>query len=287
MLFALLVETSRQVGATGKRLEKTRLIADLLRQSTPDEAETAVAFLSGGTRQGRIGIGHATLATASATPVEAAGLQVMEVDAALFELTHISGAGSEGRRRDLLNHLLARGTTGEQHFLKRLLLGELRQGAMEGIMLDGLAQAAHLPAQRIRRAAMMAGGVSAVARAVLEKGEAGLAQYDIQLFRPIQPMLAGSAEDVGCALEELGEAALEYKFDGARIQVHKSGNDVLIYTRQLNDVSAAVPEVVEAVRALPVRGTDSGRRNNQPCGRRPAAAVPGDDAPIRTQAGCR
>lgn len=253
MLFGALVATSNRIAATTKRLEKISLIAELLRQVSPEEAEIAVAFLSGTTRQGRIGIGYSTLAETSADPVTQSGLELVDVDRALSELMSVSGAGSARRRSELLNSLFSRATEDERHFLKRLLVGELRQGALEGIMLEGLAQSAHLPADRVRRAAMMAGGVAAIAHAVLAQGEAGLAQYDIQLFRPVQPMLAGSAEDVSCALEELGEAALEYKFDGARIQVHKSGDEVRIYTRQLNDVSPAVPEVVDAVRALPVR----------------------------------
>jgi DNA ligase 1 len=253
MLLAELVETSNRIASTSRRLEKTALLAGLLKQLTPEEVEIAVAFLSGGARQGRIGIGYATLRDAKAAPAEAPALQVLEVDRSLTELASVEGRGSEQRRRELLNRLLARATTGEQHFLVRLLMGELRQGALEGIMLDALAKASGLPLERIRRAAMLAGSATAIARPVMENGEAGLAQFDIQLFRPVQPMLAQTAEDVGSALEELGEAALEYKFDGARVQVHKSGDDVVVFSRRMNDVSAAVPEVVTAVRALPAR----------------------------------
>ncbi len=253
MLFERLVATSERIGSTSKRLLKTDLLADLLRQLHPDEVEMAVAFLSGSTRQGRIGIGYATLASSDVAPALVPTLELMEVDEALSALTTVSGAGSEARRRELLGQLFARATGEEQHFLKRLLVGELRQGALEGIMLDALAKAAGLPADRVRRAAMLAGGVAAIGRAVLSEGEKGLARYDLQLFCPVQPMLAGTADDVDLAMEELGEAALEFKFDGARVQVHKSGDDVIFYTRQLNDVTAAVPELVEAVRALPAR----------------------------------
>lgn len=253
MLFERLVATSERIGSTSKRLLKTDLLADLLRQLHPDEVETAVAFLSGSTRQGRIGIGYATLASSDVLPAAAPTLDLLEVDRILTELTQISGAGSEARRRELLGELFARATGSEQHFLKRLLVGELRQGALEGIMLDALAKAAGLSADRVRRAAMLAGGVAAIGRAVLSEGEKGLDRYDLQLFRPLQPMLAGTANDVDLAMAELGEAALEFKFDGARVQVHKSGNEVAIFTRQLNDVTTAVPELVEAVRALPVR----------------------------------
>src|SRR5205085_2048774 len=129
----------------------------------------------------------------------------------------------------------------------------LRQGALEGLMLDSLAKASGLRTERIRRAAMVAGGAAQIARTVLEEGEPGLSKFDIQLFRPVQPMLAQTAEDVTQALEELEEAALEYKFDGARVQAHKSGDDVIVFSRRSNDVTAAVPEIVEAVRGLPVK----------------------------------
>jgi DNA ligase 1 len=253
MLLGKLVETSNRIANTSRRLEKTALLAGLLQQLTPEEVEIAVAFLSGGARQGRIGIGYATLRESNAAPSEHSTLDLIEVDRTLTELAAVQGRGSEQRRRDLLNRLLARATRDEQQFLTRLLMGELRQGALEGIMLDALAKASGLPLERIRRAAMLAGSATAIARPVMESGEAGLAQFDIQLFRPVQPMLAQTAEDVGDALAELGEAALEYKFDGARVQVHKSRDDVAVFSRRMNDVSAAVPEVVAAVRALPVR----------------------------------
>lgn len=253
MLLALLVETSRRIRSTSKRLEKTDLLAGLLRQLSPDEVEIAVAYLSGYTRQGRIGIGYATLRGAVGTPAAIATLELSEVDRTLSEIEETSGPGSERRRREILGNLFIRSTSEEQEFLVRLLGGELRQGALEGIMLEGLAKASGVPSERIRRAAMMAGGAAAIARAVFERGEEGLTQFDIQLFRPVQPMLAGSADDVGQALDELDDASLEYKFDGARVQVHKSGDQVAVYTRQLNDVSSAVPEVVAAARALPAR----------------------------------
>jgi DNA ligase-1 len=147
--------------------------------------------------------------------------------------------------------LLTRATAAEQHFLTRLLHGELRQGALEGVMLEALAKASGVSAERIRRAVMLAGEMAGVARGVLESGAAGLDHYDVQLFRPVQPMLAQTSEDVAAALGEVGEAALEFKFDGARVQVHRSGDEVAVFSRRLNDVTAAVPEVVEAVRAMP------------------------------------
>lgn len=251
MLLAKVVETSRLIGATSKRLEKTELLAQLLRQLAPEEAEIVVAFLSGATRQGRIGVGYATLRAAIVPAAAEPTLQITGVDRALSDFAEVRGTGAEARRRDVLILLMSRATGAEQDFLSRLLTGELRQGALEGIMLDGLAKAAGLPADRVRRAAMMAGGIPTLARSVLEFGAAGLDNFELQLFRPAQPMLAQSAEDVNDAVTELGEAALEYKFDGARVQVHKSGDQVAVYSRNMNDVSAAIPEVVAAVRSLP------------------------------------
>ncbi len=252
MLLAEVVETSRRITATSKRLEKIDLLAGLLKRLNPEEIEVTVGFLSAAARQGRIGVGYATLQAALTTASEIPTLEILEVDHALDEFAAIRGPGSEVRKRELLRNLFGRANREEQTFLSGLLAGELRQGALEGIMLEALGKASGLGGDRIRRAAMMGGGSAAIARAVMEYGERGLAQFDIQLFRPIQPMLAQTAEDVSEALEELGgDAALEYKFDGARVQAHKSGNDVAIYSRGANDVSKAVPEIVQAVRALP------------------------------------
>lgn len=253
MLLARVVEVSRRVAATTKRLEKIDLLAGLLGELNPEEVEVVVPFLSGATRQGRIGIGYATIRNAMAPAAAAPTLSVLDIDHTLTEIASVQGPGSERDKRELLNRVFSRATEDEAQFLTGLLIGEIRQGALEGIMLEALSKAAQIPAARIRRAAMMAGGVAAIARPVLEKGEDGLSQFDVQLFRPVQPMLAQTAEDLNEALGELGEAALEYKFDGARVQAHKSGDHVVIYSRGSNDVSAAVPEVVEAVRTLPAK----------------------------------
>jgi DNA ligase-1 len=253
MLLAKVVETSRRVGETTKRIEKVNLLAGMLQQLHAAEIEIGVAFLSGSTRQGRIGIGYATLRDAITSAAENPSLELLDVDRALDGLAAVQGSGSEQRRRELLQIVLTRATREEQQFLTRLLLGELRQGALEGLMLDALAKASGLRAERIRRAAMMAGGAAQIARTVIEEGESGLSRFDIQLFRPVQPMLAQTAEDVKDALQELEEAALEYKFDGARVQAHKSGDDVIVFSRRSNDVTAAVPEIVQAVRVLPAK----------------------------------
>ncbi len=247
------VETSRRVADTTKRLEKIDLLARLIRQLAPEEIEVGVLFLSGQTRQGRTGIGYSTLRDARHSPATNPSLGILEVDAFLQSITQTSGSGSERRRLELLETMFARATEAEQKFLAGLLMGALRQGALEGVMAEAVAKAAGLVPERVRRAAMMAGDIARVARAALEQGEAGLAQYDVQLFRPIQPMLAQSADDVPEALASVGEAALEYKMDGARVQVHKSGDDVMVYSRSLKDVTPAVPEVVEVARALPAK----------------------------------
>ena len=253
MLLVRVVETSRRVAETTKRRDKIDALAELLRQTPPDEIPIIVPWLAGATRQGRIGIGYATIRDAMGASAAQATLEVADIDRMLEAFAGVQGAGSAARRREVLAAVFARATQAEQQFLTGLLMGELRQGALEGIMVEAVAKAAGLSTARVRQAVMMAGDIAPVARAVLERGEAGLSGYDLQLFRPVQPMLAQSADDVGEALEELGEAALEYKFDGARVQVHRSGDDVVVFSRRLNDVTLAVPEIVDAVRALSAR----------------------------------
>ena len=252
-----LVVVSNTVGSTASRLRKVDLLADLLRRAEPDEITIAIGFLTGWPRQGKIGIGWATLD--AARPPNAAAeptLTLADVDHTFTALKAVSGRQSGAERRRLLSDLMSRATADEQQFLFALAIGEVRHGALEGVMAEAVAKAANLPADRVRRAAMLAGDLGAVAHAVITEGEAGLAHWSLQLFRPVQPMLADSAPDVTEALGEFGAgvaAALEWKLDGARIQVHKDGDRVAIYTRNLNEVTAAVPEVVEAVRAMPAR----------------------------------
>jgi DNA ligase-1 len=253
MLLAAVVETSRRVTETSRRLEKVDLLARLLHDLRPGEIEIVVRFLAGSLRQGRIGIGYAALRDARGAAAETPSLEVAEVDQTFQSIVATSGSGSQRQRSELLHQMLLRATEPEQEFLIRLLMGELRQGALEAVMVEALAKASGAAVERVRRAVMLAGDIAPVASALLEQGEAALAQYDVQLFRPVQPMLAGTADDVSEALADLGEAALEFKLDGARVQVHRSDDDVVVYSRSLNDVTAAVPEVVEAVRALPAK----------------------------------
>jgi DNA ligase-1 len=250
---AHVVETSLRVAEVSGRLEKIGLLASLLERLAPDEIEIAVAFLSGSYRQQRLNVGYAALqAAAEGSPAVEPSLDIGEVDSAFERIARVpAGKGSNAERQRVLRELFSRATREEQAFIFRLVIGELRQGAVEGLMLEAVARAAKVPATQVRRARMMAGDLPKVARAAISGDAAELAGFATQLFRPVHPMLAGSADDESVAIEELGEAMLEYKLDGARIQVHKGGDQVAIYSRRLNDVTAAVPELVEAVRQLP------------------------------------
>src|SRR5262245_59152679 len=251
---AHLVEASRTVAGTSGRTAKVAALADALRGLAPEEVEIAAAFLTGETRQGKLGAGYALLQEVrSAGPAASPSLTLLEVDAEFAAFAATRGARSTPARRERLGRLFARATRPEQEFLIRLIVGELRQGALGGVMLDAIAAAARLPAAQVRRAAMYAPSLGAVARAALTGGSAALAGFRLEPLPPVSPMLAQSAGDVAEALEALGEAAFEWKLDGARIQVHKLGDDVRVYTRSANDVTAAVPELVEAVRPLPAR----------------------------------
>jgi ATP-dependent DNA ligase I len=250
---ARLVETSQRVGATSARLAKIRELAAFLRALAPDEIETGAHYLAGETPQGRIGIGYASLRTAaSSSAAEVGTLSLNELDALLTNLATIRGGGSTAARAAALTGLFSRATRDEQQFLLRLLTGELRQGALAGVMVDAIAAAAAIPVALVRRAAMYSKSLGAVARVALLEGAAGLAEFHLQLFSPVAPMLAQSAADVEEALRVLkAEVAFEWKMDGARIQVHKVDAQVRIYTRSLNEVTEAIPEIVEMVRALP------------------------------------
>jgi DNA ligase 1 len=247
------VEASARVTETGSRLAKRDAIAACLRAASPDEIEIAVAYLSGETRQRRLGIGYASLAALRGGAAAEPSLTLADVDQALARLAATTGKGSASERAAQLHALFDRATHAEQDFLIRLLVGELRQGALEGVMVEAIAAAATVPVADVRRALMFAGELGAVARTALSEGAPGLAKVSIGLHRPVQPMLAQPAEDIADALGRLGTAALEWKVDGARVQVHKTDDEVHVYTRTLNEVTPAVPEVVEAVRALPAR----------------------------------
>jgi DNA ligase 1 len=254
MLFATLAQTSDAVAATRSRLGKTELLRACLRQFAPDEIETGVGYLAGTLRQGRIGLGPSIVREAIGAPAATdAALTIGAVDGAFEELAAVSGKGSNTERKRLLSDLFSRATALEQDFLARLVLGELRQGALEGVMADAIAKAAELPVRDVRRAVMLAGNPATVAEAALTEGRAGLEAFRLELLKPVQPMLAQTAEGTAAAVDAFGEAAFEYKLDGARIQVHKSGEEIRIFTRRLNEVAVRLPEVVDALRALPAR----------------------------------
>lgn len=252
MLLAQLADAAERIRATGARNAKVALLADVLRSASPDEAELAVAYLSGALLQGRIGVGPAIVRDAlDQSRPGSAGLTLQTLDATLSELAATTGPGSGRQRRALLTSLFADKPDAERAFLAALLLGELRQGALEGLMQEAVALAAGVPVSAIRRALMVAGELPVVARASLSGGSSGLDAFRIRPLAPLRPMLAQSAADVDEALERLGEAAFEFKLDGARIQVHKAGGEVRIFSRRMNDVTAAVPEVAERIAQLP------------------------------------
>ena len=250
MTLADLVATSAAVARTSRRLEKIERLASLLSRLERQEVATAVAFLTGGARQGRIGVGGALLSTLrDVPPASSPSLTLAEVDEAFGALSRLQGTGVNRARRDALVALLSQATAAEQDFLARVLFGELRQGALQAVLLDAVARAAGLPAAAVRRATMLAGDAGEVAVAALLEGEAALLRFQLQLFRPIQPMLADAAADISDAMTRLGgDASLEFKLDGARIQVHKSADNVRVYSRALREVTPVVPEVVERLR---------------------------------------
>ena len=255
MLLAELARTSMAVAATAGRTAKIHRLAACLRALAPDERAVGARYLAGEVAQGKIGVGYALIAEIldQTGPAAAPTLTVLGVDRALTELARVAGAGSQRARRERLGALFGRATADERSQLAGLLVGGLRQGALDGILVEAIARAAELPAAAVRAAHMRAGDLGVVADAALTDGQAGLARCSIQLFRPLLPMLASPAEDVADVLGQLGEAAFEHKLDGVRVQVHRDHDDVRVFTRGLHDVTALVPEVVAIARALPVR----------------------------------
>lgn len=249
-----LVEASRDVAATRSRKQKTARLAALLRALPPDEVAIGVSYLAGVLPQGRIGLGWAVFRDLDAgPPASAPSLTLREVHDTFDAVAATRGAGSAAARKELLGRLFARATHDERKLVARLVLGELRQGALVGLMVEAVAEATGIDAGAVRRAAMLAGSAVDVSVAALTEGEAGLARFALTLFAPVLPMLASPSEDIEDAIEQLGEAAFELKLDGARVQVHKDGDEVRVYSRRLHDVTSRVPEIVEAVRALPAR----------------------------------
>jgi ATP-dependent DNA ligase I len=263
-----IVAVSQAVAATSGRLAKIGLLADALREAGPLEVPIAVGYLSGELPQRQIGVGWAALRGVSGNglpgPAQGAGsapaatptLSLSEVDAAFTAIGGVSGKGSAAARRALVGELFGRATAGEQRFLAGLLSGELRQGALEGVMTDAVARAAAVPAAQVRRAMMLRGSLGAVAAAALAGGSAALGAFGLEVGRPVRPMLAASAPDITEALARTGAgqpAAVEWKLDGIRVQAHLDGGQVRLFTRTLDEVTGRVPEVVATLGALPVR----------------------------------
>ena len=251
--FEILVQTAAAVASRSSRNEKITLIAALLGRLTSDEAVSAASFMSGEIRQGALGVGRALLnGLNGVTPSPQARLTIGDVDGFFERLRALGGAGSQQQRRLLLGQLFGQATRDEQRFLARLLVGELRQGAVIGVVMEAVAEAAALSPTLVRRALMLCGETERVTRVAFERGEPGLRAIGLELFRPIRPMLAHPADSLDSALSAFAHPRLEVKLDGARVQVHKLGPDVRVFSRQGHDVTAAVPEVPELVAGLGV-----------------------------------
>src|SRR5688572_2420910 len=254
MQLSSLVQCVTRVREVSRRLEKVSLLAALLSAARGREVELAALYLTGTLPQGRIGLGWRTLQSAlTEAPAEGDALTLEDVDRMADAVARERGAGSADRKMRLLRALFLRAQDGERRFLIDLFVGELRQGALDGVLQEAIARAAGLPVAHVRQAVMYSGNLGEVARAALEEGVAGLSRFTLRLLSPVSPMLASTADDVPAALDRLHEAAFEYKVDGARIQLHKAGDEVRAFTRHLQDVTARVPEMVEWARRLPVR----------------------------------
>jgi DNA ligase-1 len=246
-----LVLASQRVGSASARRAKVRELAGFLKRLAPDEIDIGVLYLAGELPQGRIGIAYKALLGAAASAAEVPSLSIAQVDASLSAIAALRGAGSAAGRTQALHDLMSLATAVEQQFLVRLMVGELRQGALAGVMIEAIAAAAEVPTEQVRRAAMYSKSLGAVARRALLEGAEALRIFQLELFAPAAPMLAQTASDTTEALRALGgEAAWEWKMDGARIQVHKAGDEVRVYTRSLNEVTGAVPEIVEEARGF-------------------------------------
>ena len=252
MLLDEIARTSAAVGQTRSRLAKIDLLVATLRHLGPDEVPIAVAYLAGVLPQGTVGVGWASLRHLPPPATPPPTLEVREVHAALDRIAAASGKGSQAARRGEVTELFSGTTEQERGFLLGLFSGEIRQGALEGIMVEAVAKAASVPASEVRRALMVAGDLGVVAAEAIANGTQGLAGFRLTMLRPIQPMLAQTATDLTDALGRIHPAGVEWKLDGARIQVHRLDGDVRVFTRNLADITDRVPEVVEAVRTLPV-----------------------------------
>jgi DNA ligase-1 len=250
MLYGDLVAASQKIAATAKRSEKVATLADLLRATPPDEVVPAIGLLVGEPRQGRLGVGWATMSNLNAEPARESSLTIHEVDDSLTRVAAIGGSGSQGERMRLMRALWSAATEPEQNHLFRVLTGEMRQGANEGVVADAVAKAAGQPIAAVRRAAMLLGSLAGAAHLALtgQSLDVGLTP-----LTAVQPMLAGTSTSVTDALNEIGLASVEWKLDGIRVQAHKQGDEVRLFSRGLNDITAGLPGVVDLVRRVPAR----------------------------------
>jgi DNA ligase-1 len=251
VLFAELVATSAEVTSTSARSAKIAALADLLARLDRGEVPIAVAMLTGAPRQGRIGVGWRTVINVDVTPAETPSLTISDIDTLVDELAATEGTGSNAARAALLAGVFERATAAEADFLRRMFTGELRQGALAGVMAEAVAKAAGVPPAAVRRAAMMGGDLTDAAVVALTGGVDGLAAIGLQPLRPVLPMLAATSASVTEAIEACGMSSVEWKLDGIRLQLHRVRDEVRIYTRNLNDVTDRVPGLVALARSLP------------------------------------
>ncbi|MEU5319123.1 ATP-dependent DNA ligase [Streptomyces sp. NPDC021056] len=249
MLLARLAQVSQEVAATSARSKKIALLAELFREAEPDDVPIVIPYLAGRLPQGRLGVGWKVLSRPVA-PAAGPSLAVRDVDALLTELGKVAGTGSQAERARLVGELMGAATEEEQRFLFGLISGEVRQGALDAVATEGLAQATEAPPADVRRAVMLAGSLQTVAEALLADGPAALDRFRLTVGRPVLPMLAHSASSVAEAVGKLGACVVEEKLDGIRVQVHRSGDDVRIYTRTLDEITDRLPELTAAAMGL-------------------------------------
>ena len=251
-LLAHVVAASAEVAETSSRSAKTAILAKLLQTLEAGEIAITVGFLSGIPRQGRVGIGYSLAYGVERPAAREPSLTISEIDAAISAVQETTGPGSNTRRREILAGLFGRATGPEAGFLRRLFTGELRQGSLAGVMVDAIAKAAGVRGDLVRRALMLSGDLPGTAATAMTSGEQGLLEVGFELFRPIMPMLASTATGVDEAVAGFGRSSVEWKLDGIRIQIHRLNDEVRIYTRGLNDITPALPGIVDVVRGLPV-----------------------------------
>jgi DNA ligase-1 len=247
------VTASQELSDTPSRSGKITILSELLRRLEPSEVPVAVGFLAGVPRQGRVGVGYRTIYSIDVAPASEPRLTIDDLDRAIADVQETTGSGSTTRRKRVLTELLDRATEKETDFVRRLFTGDLRQGALAGLMVDAVAKAARVSGPLARRALMLSGDLTRTAEIAISHGEDGLRAIGFEIFRPIFPMLASTAPSVAEAVGSFDRSSVEWKLDGIRIQIHRRGDEIRIYTRNLNDITQSLPGIVAAVGALPVR----------------------------------